>query len=139
MTSLYLRMVSLSAAEALIHSSLTLHLGLGSLCHIVPSGSHLHGRLLSIFSCSWRSTQDGATPWSLGIISSQVSPLPGSVWDSGASQSSDADFSCSWARRSLSSISSSQSSTLEKSRAMELATRLWLDQLEGRLVFPDLP
>ena len=121
--------------------SRTLHLGLGSLCQKVPSGSHLHGRFGSACSRSWRSTHDGATLWSFGIISSHVSPLPGSVWASGASQSSDSAFSCSFslARRSLSSISSSQSGILETSLVMELATRLWLVQLAGRLAFQDLP
>ena len=72
-------MPSLSSIDALAHSSRTLHLGLGSLCQMLPSGSHLHGRLRSSRSCSWRSTQARATPWSRGIISSQVRPLPGSL------------------------------------------------------------
>ena len=147
MTSLYLMMLSLSSMAALAHSSRILHRGLGSLCQMLPSGSRLHGRSRSHRASSWSSTQSGATPWSLGIISSQVRPLPGSVWASGASQSSSSDsWSCgavvsfsSLARRASSSISASQSSTQETSRVMELEIRLWFDQLAGRLAFPDLP
>ena len=122
MTNLYLILLSLSSISALAHSSWTLHLGLGSLCQMPPSGSHLHGRLRSHRACSWSSTQSGATPWSFGIISSHVRPFPGSVWASGASQSSSSDSgSCAvtvsavsvapLARRASSSISASQSST----------------------------
>ena len=123
-TNLYFKMPSRLVEEARAHSSLILHLGLGSLCQIVPSGSHLHGRFISICCRSSRSTQEGATPWSLGIISSQVRPLPGSVCASGASQSSESSFSLSFSRRSLSSISSSHSSMSATSRVMEEATPL---------------
>ena len=149
MTSWYFMMPSLSSMSALAHSSRILHLGLGSLIQISPSGSHLHGRSRSQRASSWRSTQLGTSPWSFGIISPHVRPFPGSVWASGASQSSSesgswvlaasAAVAAALLRRASSSISWSQSSTQEMSCVRALAILLRLDQLAGRLALPDLP